>query len=147
MKKIIFIIFLSLNLFALSPFSLESVKEVNIKLADKSGLLSKEFKSKIKSKLISELNKVGVKTETEQYSNFVIKIESVKIENSYAIDITLLIIEDVALLRDEKIEKMGITYYKNDFFDTTKDSLEKDVYESIIDFLLFDLLEQYKDEN
>jgi len=145
MKHIALTILLFSNIFALSPFSLEGVKNVNIKLFDKSKLVSKELKQKITKEIKEELTKVGIKTSSEEFSNFIVKIEAVKIKNEYIVNTSIFLAEDIIPSRDTSLESLGITYQKNDFF-TTED-FEVDLYESVIEYLLFDLLEQYRDEN
>jgi len=145
MKHIALTILLFSNIFALSPFSLEGVKNVNIKLFDKSKLVSKELKQKITKEIKEELTKVGIKTSSEEFSNFIVKIEAVKIKNEYIVNTSIFLAEDIIPSRDTSLESLGITYQKNDFF-TTED-FKVDLYESVIEYLLFDLLEQYRDEN
>lgn len=147
MKKIILILVISLNLFALSPFSLEDIKDVNLKFVDKTKLLSENTKNKIKDQLTKELTKVGIKTKSDNFSNFIVKVEGVSLGNNSIINITMFIVEDVVTLKNKPVEKMAITYYKTDLFDTNKDNLDVDIYESIIDYLLFDFIEQYIEEN
>jgi len=145
MKYIILTIFLITNTFALSPFSLEGVKNVNVKLFDKSKLVSKKLKQKMVSTIKKEFSKLGIKTTSEEFSNFIVKIEAVKIQKTYVVNVSMFLVEDIIPSRDKNLESMGITYKKSDFFDT--EDFEADVYESVIEFLLFDLLEQYRDEN
>ena len=145
MKHIALTILLFSNIFALLPFSLEGVKNVNIKLFDKSKLVYKELKQKITKEIKEELTKVGIKTSSEEFSNFIVKIEAVKIKNEYIVNTSIFLAEDIIPSRDTSLESLGITYQKNDFF-TTED-FEVDLYESVIEYLLFDLLEQYRDEN
>jgi hypothetical protein len=145
MKHIVFTIFLITSSFALTPFSLEGIQSVNIKLFDKSKLVSKELKQKIVHQIESEFTKLGIKTKSDNFSNFIVKIEAIQIEKTYAVNITMFLAEDVIPSRDQSLQSLGITYRKSDFF-TTQD-LEEELYESIIDFLLFDFIEQYKDEN
>ena len=40
---------------------------------------------------------------------------------------------------------MAITYQKSDDFEA--EDLEKDIYESIVEYLLVDFIDQYKEEN
>jgi len=145
MKHLILTLLLISSTFALSPFSLEGVKNVNIKLFDKSKLLSKEFKEKVVSKVQKEFIKVGIKTQSEEFSNFIVKIEAVKIQKKYVVNTSIFLAEDIIPSRNKSLESLGITYQKSDFFET--EDLEVDIYESIVEYLLFDMLEQFRDEN
>ena len=146
MKKFILILLLSSFSFALTvtPYSLEGLKEVKVRISDKSRLLTRDVKQKIKQDIIKKLQDIGIKTTTELYSKFIIKIKSIKIADTYVLNISLFIVEDVLLVADKENIKMAITYKKDDFFDS--ENLKVDILESI-DYLVSDFLEQYKDEN
>ena len=117
MKYILVLSLFYLNVFALSPFSLEGFKETNIKvLTKKNKLISKEFKERLLKELRSQLEQSGIKTSSDLYSNFALKIESIKIDDKAAVNVSLFIVEDVIPSRDTTLENMGITYKRNDFF-------------------------------
>jgi len=148
MKHILFITFFSLTgLFALSPFSLEGVNDVNLKVIDKSKLTTKENLEKIKHDLKYNLEKLGIKTKSDNFSNFIVKIQGMKTKTNYVMHISMFIVEDTISARDKTTENMSITYYKDDFFDSNSKEIQVDIYESIIEYLLSDLMEQYKEEN
>lgn len=148
MKKILLIAFLLLtNLFALSPFSLEGIHEVNLKVIDKSKLTTKEILEKVNYDLQYNLKKLNIKIKSENFSNFIVKIQGIKIQEKYVMHISMFIVEDTIPSRDKSLENMSITYYKDDFFDSNSKEIQTDIYESIIDYLLSDFIEQYKEEN
>lgn len=145
MKKILLILFISLPLFALSPFSLEGFKEANLKVFDKSKLLSDSMKKKITNEFKTQLEAVGIKTTSKNFSNLLVKIQASKIGKTYIVNASMFIVEDVLPSRNQDIETMAITYKKEDFFETTE--FENEVYETLVEFILYDFLEQYKEEN
>jgi hypothetical protein len=148
MKKLLFITLLSLgNLFALSPFSLEGVNQVNLKVIDKSKLTTEQNLEKIKDDLKYNLEKLGVKTKTDQFSNFIVKIQGIHTKTAFVMHISMFIVEDTVPARNKNIENMSITYYKDDLFDSDAKEIQNDIYESIINYLLSDFMEQYKEEN
>ncbi len=147
MLKIFIAIFITTNVFALSPFSLEGIKDVNLKVMDKSKLTSEDNLNKIQYDVKSTLEKLGIKTKSVNFSNFIVKIQGVKAKDTYVMHISMFIVEDVHPSRDTSIENMSITYYKDDLFDTNKNDLQTDIYESVINYLLSDLIEQHKEEN
>ena len=148
MKKFIFIaLLLVTNLFALSPFSLEGIKDVNLKVIDKSKLTTKENLEKIKYDIKYNLEKLGIKTTSEHFSNFIVKIQGIKLKEKYVMHISMFIVEDSIPTRNKSIENMSITYYRDDLFDSDSKEIQTDIYESVINYLLSDLLEQYKEEN
>lgn len=147
MYKLFLIFIFTINAFAITPYSLEGFKEANIKLSCKNKAVSKEFKKDLKQQIIKQLQKANIKTSSKEYSNFVVKIEILKLKENFAVNASIFIVEDIIPARDKEQLSMGITYKKNDLFDTTKKELENDIKESVINYLLEDFLEQYKEEN
>jgi len=147
MLKYISILLLSTQLFALSPFSLEGVKEVNIKVLDKSKFTTKENLDKIKNSVKNTLYNLGIKTKSDNFSNFIVKIQGEKFDEKYALHISMFIVEETYPARNKEQATMSITYYKDDFFDTNSKELQVEIYDSVINYLLDDMVDQYKDEN
>jgi len=145
MKKLILLFFTFVYSFALTPYSLENVKEVNLKFLNKKENISKKLEEKITKKVKEELEKLGIQTKTEKYSNFIIKAKVLKIANKQLVQTSIMIVEDIKPVRDEALLTIGITYKKDDSF--IAEDLELDIYESIVDYLLEDFIEQYKAEN
>lgn len=148
-KYTIFTTFLlTTNLFAtMSPFSLEGLKEVNIKVIDNSQFTNKQNLQKINESINFSLEKTDIKTSTEQFSNFIVKIQGVKIEEKYVMHISMFIIEDSIPLRDEDLKNMSITYYQEDMFVSTKSNLQIDIYDSIVNYLLSSVITLHKNQN
>ncbi|WP_024955798.1 hypothetical protein [Sulfurospirillum arcachonense] len=130
--------------YALTPFSLEGLKSVNIAILNKGKLVSKQTIEKIKKDLTHSLTKLGIQTHTLEFSNFLIKIDAKKIKKKFAVHVSLLLVESVNPIRDKKLINTAITYQQSDFFIT--DELEDDVYESAVEFLLPLFEEQYLEE-
>ncbi len=147
MKKLFIIFIFTINAFAITPFSLEGFKEANVKFSCKSKAVSEEFKKSLKQQVIKELEKADIKTSSKEYSNFVVKIEILKVKDSFAVNASIFIVEDIIPARDKTLLSMGISYKKSDLFDTVKKDIERDIKESVIDYILFDFIEQYKEEN
>lgn len=145
MKKLVLFLSLCIYSFAITPYSLENIKEVNLKFLNKKETISKALEEKITKKLKEELEKLGIKTETDKYSNFLIKVKINKFDKTQFVQTSIFIVEDITPARDKNIETIAITYKKDDSFEA--EELEADIYESIIDYLLEDFKEQYKSEN
>ena len=145
MKKLFLLVFMFTYSFSISPYSLEGLKEMNIKVLNKKETISKELEKKIVDKIKIEFKKLGIKTESKKFSNFKIKIKIDKIKNIDFVRTAITVSEDVIPLRDKNIEMFAITYQKEDYFEA--EELEADIYESIIDYLLVDFIDQYKEEN
>ena len=144
MKKILLIICLNIFAFALTPFSLEGLEETKVKISDKGKLLSKMEKKELTNKVIKELEKTGLKTDTKLYSKIILKVKSLKSKSKDIIFISLFVIEDVRMLNDIENIKMAITYKMDDFIDSTDP--KEDIVESI-EYLVSEFIDQYKDEN
>jgi thioredoxin-related protein len=129
-----------------SPYSLENLKEFHVKFFDKSKILSDAQKDTIKQKLKNQFEAIGVNTNPKEYSNLVIKVESVELDSAKVLNITLRVIEDVIPKRDTQLEAIGITYYKNDLFELDEEPFEM-IEESIFKYLIPEFLKQYKEEN
>ena len=99
----------------------------------------------MKSKIKEELKKLGIKSETKKFSNFLVKIQIDKIGEIDFVRTSIILSEDVKLFRETDFEAIAITYRKDDSFEA--ENLEKDIYESVVDYLLADFIEQYKEEN
>ncbi len=143
MKKILLILCLNIFAFALTPFSLEGLKEVKVRISDKGKLLSKIEKKHLTNKIIEELQRTGLKTDTKLYSKIIIKVKSLKSKSKDIIFVSLFVIEDVRMLNDIENIKMGITYKMDDLFET--EDLKEDLKESI-EYLVSEFIEQYNDE-
>ena len=137
----------STQLFALSPFSLEGVKELNIKVLDKSKYTAEKNLDIIKNKVKTSLSNLGIKTKSDKFSNFIVKIQGEKFGEKYALHVSMFIVEETYPIRNQDLETMSITYYKDDFFESSQKELQIDIYDSVVSYLLEDMIEQYKEEN
>lgn len=145
--KILFLFILLLgNLFAISPYNLEGIKAVNVKISDKGKLLSKEKKAEFTKRIEEDLHSLGVKTSNDEFSNLIVKIEAIEIKGKYVLNISLLVIENVNPTRNPKLQGLGLTYMKNDMFEV-EESVEKDIELSIFKLLFDDFKKQYQEEN
>ncbi len=146
MKQLLLLPILALNLFAISPYNLEGIKELNVRISDKGKLLPKETKLKFENKIREDLEKLGIKTNTKEFVNFVIKLEGLEIKEKQIVNVSLIINENINPTRDPKIQGIGLTYMKNDLFEV-EETVEKDIEDTIFNLLFDDFKKQYKEEN
>ena len=146
MKILILFTCLALQLFAISPYNLEGLKAVNIKISDKGKLLSKDKKIELKKRLEDESTKLGIKVSNDEFSNLIIKIESVKLNTKYVLNVSLYVVENVNPSRNKKLQGLGVTYMSNDMFEV-EDDLEKEIDISIFKLLFDDFKKQHQEEN
>lgn len=137
--------FLTSFSYAITPYSLEGIKSVNVKVFDKSKLVSKETIAKIHKDTETALKKMGIEVNNSEFLNFIIKIQAEKIHDMFFIHVSLFTIENVIPQRDKNLQSLAITYYIDDMFSAKE--LESEVYDSAIEFLLSSFEEQYKAEN
>lgn len=145
MIKIIFLFLTTIYSYAITPFSLENLKELNVKFLNKSEKISQALEEKITNKVREKLQSVGIKTNTDTYAHLKISVKIDQFGKTQFVRTSIIIQEDVKLLRNPSFESMAITYQKSDDFEA--EDLEKDIYESIVDYLLVDFIDQYKEEN
>jgi len=146
MKKILFLILLASHIFAISPYNLEGIKEVTLKISDKSKIISPKLKEKIIRDLQKELKNNTINVKNGNPTSLIIKIESVQIEKRLVLNISLFVNETVSPKRDTTLQGIGLTYFQNDMFEV-EEELEKTLYDSIFKLLLQDFLTQHKEEN
>lgn len=145
MKNLIFLLLATVYSYAITPFSLENLKEVNVKLLNKKGIISEALEQKIESKVKEKLEAIGIKTATNKYSYLKMSVKIDEFGDTKFVRTALIVQEDVNLLREPSFKSMALTYEKSDEFEA--ENIEKDIYESIVDYLLADFIEQYKEEN
>ena len=132
-------------LLAGTPFNLENLKDVNILIMIEKKLMSAKEKAKLKKELVAKLHDIGIKSVSQRTSTLAIKVQSQKKDKTYFISIDLIVGEVVKVKRSSDIETFAMTYSKNDFIESEEPS--SDIYESVIEFLLVEFIEQYKEEN
>lgn len=128
----------------MSPFSLESIKSVNVKILDKDKILDepslKSFTQEVEQKLLS----LGIRTSTKAFSNLIIKIQAIKTDTITVCHINLSLVENAQLFRSIPVDAIAIGYMKDDLFES--DDTKQDISQSI-KFLIDEFIEQYKEEN
>lgn len=137
-------VFIQTALFAISPFSLEELRGVNITVLNKSGLLEESLAKEIEKKIAFKLLPLGIESSSKQFSNFLIKLDLIKSSTPNICHVTLSLIENGTFKRTKPIDALAISYTKNDLFECV--DVQKEIVESI-DFLVDEFIEQYKEEN
>lgn len=148
MKKFVFIALFAFMLHAqaavLTPFSLEGLEAVNVTVLGKDKLFEGTFKQTLKDDVEKKLHALNIQTTSKNFSNFLIKVKTVKVEKSTLYYVTLSLVENIHIQRSKTIEAIAITYTKEDSFESTNP--EEDVKESVL-YLVEEFAEQYKEEN
>ena len=133
------------KLFALTPFSLEGLKEVNVALVDKGKLLNLEQKKALEKEIEQKLHRLNIQTSSKHFSNFLVKAERIKSSHSSLYHVSISLSETTTLDRSKKpLEAIALTYIKEDMFESQNPF--EDIKESLL-FLLEEFTEQYMEEN
>lgn len=144
MKKILLTFLLATQLFSQSYYTLDNVRSLNLYFASDAEFLSPEQKDELKKTITKKLEKAGfVFGETDAYV-FVVKIESIGIEESQAIDIQVKLGEEVITKRKDNIETFAYTYLEHKLiegYDPYEDTLET------LNMLLDGFIASHKDDN
>lgn len=130
--------------FSSSIYTLDNVHSLNLYLANETEFLDKEKKEKLKSDLTKKLEKAGFIFGQTDATILVIKIQSLAIEESLAINISVGLGEEIITKRKDKIESFAYTYLESKFiegYDPYEDTIEA------LDSLIDDFISAYKDDN
>ena len=113
MKKLLFSLLLSGHLFAQSYYTLDNVQNLNLYFASETDFLTQEQEDSIKQSVTQKLEKAGfVFGKTDAYI-FVVRVESIEIEGSQAINIQIKLGEEVITKRKDDIETFAYTYLES----------------------------------
>jgi hypothetical protein len=107
-------------------------------------LITIEEKTTIKENVIKKLKDAGFIFGKPDSTNFMVKIQTIDIEDSHAIHVQIALAEDVLTSRPDDIHTFAFTYFLDDFIES--DDPYADITESI-NFLLTEFLDSYKDDN
>jgi len=149
MKKLLAIFMFSLlthtTLFATTPYNLEGLKSLNILILDLSDAIPPSLETRLAKDLKKELEANGIKTTKDGVGAMFVKMTTIKQNDHAVVYITLGVGEEGTIHRGKGIESFVVTYNYDDMIETQK--LEEDVYDSVINFLLEEFLEQYHEDN
>jgi len=143
MKKILFTLLFCTSLFAQAPFTTDNLKNLRLHIINKTKFIDKKQELEIKALAMKKLKAVGIVFDKVDSSTFMIKIESLKVDKSYAVNVQVAVAEEVTSKREEKIETLDFTYFSNDLIDTQEPLVE--TLESI-NFLIDGFIELYLED-
>ena len=144
MKKIFLLLLVSVQLFAQSYYTLDNVHSLNLYFASEAEFINQEQKETLKKRVQQKLEKAGFVFGETDASIFVVRIQSIGIEESQAIDIQVKLGEEVITKRKDNIETFAYTYLEHKLiegYDPFADTLEA------LDFLIDGFINAYKDDN
>lgn len=139
------LLFTSLNLYATTPYNLEGVKALNVLVIDQSTTISAALKEKIRADLKAKLEKNGIASTKDGVGAMFVKITSTRIGKTTIAYINLGIGEEAEIERQRKVKSFTLTYSFDDMIES--ENIEADVYDSVMNFLIEEFLEQYHEDN
>lgn len=148
MKLILFIFYLLFSqplLFATTPHTLEGITALNVLVIDQSNTISAETKEKIAAALKAKLDANGIKSQKDGVGALFVKINSTKIGKIWVAHIHLGIGEEAEINRSHKVRSFVLAYSNDDMIES--ENIDADVYDSVINFLIDEFLEQYHEDN
>jgi len=149
MKRIAFIIALyvsvSLSLYGTTPYNLEGIKALNVLLTDQDDLLSPKAEEALLMMLKKRLELSGISSEKDGVGAMFVKLTAIEVGESRVVHVTLGIGEEAVIVRSKAVESFVLSYSYEDMI-KTKDA-ERDIYETVIDFLFDEFLEQFEEDN
>jgi len=150
MQKIItlfsFLLLLQTSLLATTPYNLESIKALNILIIDQNDILSTAAEKQLKNALIKKLSINGIKGEKDGVGAMFVKINATIKGNITIAFITLGVGEEALIKRgNNEVASFVLTYSYDDMIESLNP--ETDVYDSVINFLIDEFLEQYHEDN
>ncbi len=113
-------------------------------MPNKVGYMTKEQKKDLKESVIQKLKKSGFVFGGTDATTFMVKIESININDTEVIYVQIGLGEEVLTQRPGNIHSFAFTYLANDFIES--DEPIQDTIESV-NFLISEFLESYKDDN
>ena len=141
-----FLLLLQTALFATTPYNLESIKALNILIIDQNDILSTAAEKQLKNALKKKLANNGIKGEKDGVGAMFVKINATVKGNITIAFITLGVGEEAIIKRGEKeVASFALTYSYDDMIESLNP--ETDVYDSVINFLIDEFLEQYSEDN
>jgi len=143
-KKIILFLLVYSSLFSKSFYTLDNVKSLSLYMPNKVGYMTKEQKKNLKESVIQKLKKAGFVFGEIDATTFMVKIESINVNDTEVIYIQIGLGEEVLTSRPGNIHSFAFTYLANDFIES--DEPIQDTVESV-NFLISEFLESYKDDN
>ncbi len=149
MKKLSLVIFSllfsQLTLFATTPYNLEGIKALNVLVQDQSETISPELEKRLVAELKEKLEQNGIKSKKDDVGALFVKITSTKVGKTTVAYINLGIGEEAEIVRSSKVKSFVLTYSYDDMIESQ--NVEADVYDSVMNFLIEEFLEQYHEDN
>ena len=128
-----------------TPYNLEGLQALNVLVLDENDILTLVEEVELRHALQKKLEKNGISSTKDGVGAMFVKINAIKLAKTNVVYITLGVGEETTLERDSEVQSYALTYSLNDMFETTK--IKTDVFESAVNYLLDEFLEQFYEDN
>jgi hypothetical protein len=140
-----FLLVSPLALAGAGPYNLEGIQALNVLVVDENSAISPQLKNKIAEELKSKLEKNGIKSKKESVGALFVKINSLKSGKNTVVCISFGIGEEARIERAGQIDTFAVSYSNSDLFES--EDVDADVYDAIVNFLMEEFLEQFREDN
>ena len=146
-KIIITLLFLHLSLFARTPYNLEGIDALRVLIVDVEKTISSKQHQKIISVVKKKLEQNGIKSDKKGVGAIYIKLTPIRVERFAIVHINFTVGEETEVLRAHKVTTFALTYNFDDMIDVEEADVADEVYDSIVNFLTDEFLDQYREDN
>jgi hypothetical protein len=143
MRKIFLMLLLGISLFAAAPFTLDNLTNLRIYIVNKSDFINKQQETQLKEAIAKQLTAAGIVLNAVDSSTFMIKIESIQIDKTYAVNVGIAVGEEIITKRKDAVQTLAFTYHANDFIKTQEPYAE--TLESV-HYLVDDFVDLYNED-
>jgi preprotein translocase subunit Sec61beta len=143
MRKLLLIFFFSASLFGALPFTLENLTNLRIYMINKSNFIDKQQETQLKEAVAKKLTAAGIVLNATDSSTFMIKIESIQIDETYVVNVGIAVGEEIITKRKDAIQTLAFSYHATDFIKTQEPYAE--TLESV-HYLVDDFIDLYNED-
>lgn len=140
-----FLFTVQLSLMGATPYNLEGLYALNILVLDENDILTPAQEKRLKTALKTRLEENGIAGNKDGVGAVFLKLTALKMPKSSVVHLTLGVGEEAIVKRKSAVETYVLAYSLDDMIETQ--NIEADVYESAINYLLDEFLEQFHEDN
>jgi hypothetical protein len=143
MRKIFLTLLLGVSLFGAAPFTLDNLQNLRVYIVNKSDFIDKQQETQLKEAITKKLTAAGLVLNATDSATLMIKIESIKLDQTYVVNVGITLGEEIITKRKDAVQTLAFTYDANDFMDTKEpytDTLES------VNFLVDDFIDLYHED-
>jgi len=132
-------------LWGATPFNLEGIEALNVLVIDENKAISEQLENRIRSEIKRKLQMNGIKSEKESVGALFVKIYTTRTADTSVVYINFGVGEESRIQRSKEVESFAVSYSNYDMVESR--DIESDVYDSIINYLMEEFLEQFHEDN